>query len=228
VRTTLAAALLVFLVVVTTATASRRPSTAESKAIRSAINGYIAMPNSPAAKDNRIVTVRVSSLDHRYAAARLNSKSAGPSDIVLHAGTGGWWVEEFGSSLNCDAAPKAVLADLGVGCTPPGTTAWIDDCGPLVAAPKSLVLTCADGNYELAKLRWRGWGHVTATALGKAVANDCKPYCAAGHFHSYAVTVAATGLRRCGSARIYSRLTIAYPGKRPAGIARRDVHALSC
>jgi hypothetical protein len=227
VRTSLAASLLVLLVLAAPA-AARKPTASEEENIRIAITGYIAMPNSPAAKDNKIVTVRVSSLDKRYAAARLNSKSAGPSDIVLHLSMGTWFVEQFGSSLSCEAAPKAVLADLEIGCTPPGATAWIWNCGPLVSSPSSLILACADANYSLASLKWHGWGRATATAAGKARANDCNPNCAAGHFHSYVVTATANGLRRCGSARYYARLTIVYAGARPAGIAKRESHTLSC
>ncbi len=224
----LAAAIIASLVLAGSAAAARKPSAAESKAIRSAVAGYIAMPHSPAAKDNKVVTVRVSKLDARYASVRLNSKSAGPSDLVLHESMGTWFVEEFGSSLDCDAGPKAVLADLGVGCTPPGTNAWLWNCGPLVAQPKSVTLACADGNYGLVALRWHGWGKATATATGKVSANDCKPYCAAGHFHSYPVSVTVTKLGKCGSARTYARLTITYAGARPKGIAKRDVHTLSC
>ncbi len=220
--------LLACLVVVTSAAAARKPTASEGKAIRSAIAGYIAMPNSPAAKDNRVVTISISSLDGRYASARLNSKSAGPADIVLHFSMGTWFVQEFGSSLGCDAAPKAVLADLKVGCTPPGATAWISDCGLLRPHPTSLILTCADANYWLAALKWHGWGHASAMAIGDAHANDCNPNCAAGQFSAYPVKVTATGLRRCGSARYYSRVTIVYAGARPTGIAKRDVHTLGC
>jgi hypothetical protein len=228
VRTSLAAALLALSLLAGSAAAAGKPTAAEAKAIRSAIAGFIAMPNSPAAKDNKIVTVRVSTLDKRYASARLNSKNAGPSDIVLQLSVGTWFVEQFGSSLSCEAGPKTVLADLKVGCTPPAATAWIWNCGPLVSSPKELILACADGNYSLASMTWHGWGRATATAKGKAHANDCNPNCAAGHFHSYAVTVTATGLKRCGSARYYARLTIAYASARPAGIAKRDALSLGC
>ena len=186
------------------------------------------MPNSPAAKDNKIVAISVSTLDRRYAAARLNSKSAGPSELVLHLSMGTWWIEEFGSSLGCYIGPRSVLDDLKIGCMPPGAAAWINNCGPLVRAPKSLVLACGDGNYELAGLSWHSWGNSTATASGKARANDCTPNCAAGHFHTYPVTVTVSRLRPCGRARYYARLAISYAGKRPAGIAKRDVLTLGC
>jgi hypothetical protein len=210
------------------AAASRHPGAAEGKAIRASFSGYVHMPNSPAAKDNRILSLAVSTLDTRYAAARLNSKSAGPSEMVFHRGAFGWFVVGFGSSLGCDSAPKAVLADLKIGCTPPDSTAWISNCGPLVSAPRALVLACADGNYELASLRWSSWGRATATATGIARANDCTPYCAAGHFHSYRITASAGRLTRCGRARFYARVTIVYPGARPKDLAKRDVHTLSC
>lgn len=217
------------LFVVAPASARRAPSAKEKRAIGSAVRGYIRMPGSPAAKDNRITSIVVSSVDPRYAAVRLSSRSAGYAAMVLHESENTWWVLEFGSSLTCDGAPTAVFRDLGVGCTPPYATAWIDDCGPLVPSPKSLTLTCADANYQLTGLRWRRWGKAVATATGAARVNDCTPSCAAGRFHSYPVTVSAAGLSRCNSARYYAQLTVVYGEKRrPAGIPKRDVHALGC
>jgi hypothetical protein len=216
------------LIVATPAGARRTPSAKEKSAIEAAVHGYVKMPNSPAAHDNRITSIKVSSVDPRYAAVYLNSASAGPSLMVIHRSGPGWWVLEFGSSLGCDMAPISVLRDLAVGCVPPRATAWIDDCGPLLSSPRQLTLACADANYGLAGLRWRHWGAPVASASGTVRANDCKPYCAAGHFHSYPVAVTVDRLRRCNSARYYARLTIVYANKRPAGIAKRDVHTLGC
>ncbi|MGH3025741.1 MAG: hypothetical protein ACRDLR_04775, partial [Gaiellaceae bacterium] len=210
------------------ASAERAPNGTERAAIAAAFKGYVHEPGSPAAKDNRILSIDVSTLDRRYALVRLNSASAGPSELVLHESHSTWWVLEFGSSLGCNTAPRSVLADLRVGCTPPGSTAWIDACGPLVSAPKSLVLACADANYGLVRVHWRAWGTGTATATGAVSANDCTPSCAAGHFHTYPVTVTADHLRGCGRARTYERLTIAYAGPRPKGVTKRDVHTLGC
>ncbi|MGH2972157.1 MAG: hypothetical protein ACRDLE_08555 [Gaiellaceae bacterium] len=204
------------------------PTPSQRHAIEQAFAGYVHMPNSPAAKDNRVVSISVSKLDPRYAAARLNSKSAGPSEMLFHSSHGTWWVVDFGSSFGCDAGPKSVLAELKIGCTPPPGLAWIDNCGPTVSKPSSLVLACADANYSLERIAWRGWGGSTATAKATARANDCKPYCAAGHFHTYPVTVTADKLTGCGLTPTYARLTIVYAGARPAGIAKRDVHVLGC
>ena len=204
------------------------PSPAQRHAITQAFTGYVHQPGSPAAKDDKIVSLSVSRLDAHYAAARLNSKSAGPSDMLFHLSHGDWWLVAVGSSFGCDAAPKAVLNELKIGCQAPNGVAWINTCGPLLSKPTSLVLACADANYSLDRIAWRGWGAASATGKATARANDCKPYCAAGHFHSYPVTVAATQLTHCGLAPTYSRLTIVYAGARPQGIAKRDVHALGC
>jgi hypothetical protein len=210
------------------ASARRAPTSPEAKAIRMIVAGFVASSGSPAAKDDKVASIGVSTLDAHYASARLTSKSAGPSQMVLHWSRGTWFVVGFGSSLGCDSAPRSVLADLGVGCSPPSSTAWIWNCGPLASAPKEFVITCADANYALAGLRWHGWGTARATATGSARANDCTPDCASGHFHSYRMTAVADRLTRCGAARVYARLTIVYAGPRPKGIAKRDVVAPGC
>lgn len=222
------AALLAALIVTGVASASRAPSAAVSKAIRAEVAGFINMPNSPAAKTDKIVSIRISTVDTRYASVRLSSKAVGPSVMVLHESLGSWWVLQFGSELACATAPKAVMKDLDVGCTPPAGVAWIPDCGPLASAPHDLLIACADANYSLANLAWSHWGARTATATGVARANDCTPNCAAGHFHSYRMTATVDELRSCGTARTYERLTVTYPAARPKGIAKRDVIPLSC
>jgi hypothetical protein len=186
------------------------------------------MPNSPAAHDNHITKITVSSIDARYAAVRVQSPTVGFAVMVLHRSDPGWWVLEFGSSLGCDTAPAAVMRDLAVGCEPPNATAWINNCGPLVSAPAQLMLACADGNYYLTHLTWKHWGKSLASASGTVRANDCKPYCAAGRFHSYPATVTVDRLTRCNSAHYYARLTIVYANARPEDIGKRDVHALGC
>ena len=226
-RPVLAAAGLVLLIA-GVASAARRPTPAENKDIREAAKAFIAMPNSPASKSNKIASIRVSTLDPRYAHVWFNSGSVGPSDLVLHRGGFGWREVGFGSSVNCDAAPKSVMDDLRVGCTPPNGVAWIDNCGSLTSKPAELVLACGDGNYFLNKLTWRSWGKATATATGIAHANTCTPNCAAGKFQSFPMTATATKLTACGKARYYARLTITFSGKRPAGLGKRDPHQLGC
>jgi hypothetical protein len=223
-----AVALVVALVVSGAASAKRAPTKAEAAALHSAFVGYVNMPHSPAAKDDRVVSSWISTRDSRYAALKLDSKSAGPSELVLHKSLGSWWVEGFGSSLPCDSAPAPVLADLGIGCSPPNGVAWINNCGPLASAPKEIVLTCADANSYLTNLAWHGWGSSSTSTTGVAHQNDCKPYCAAGHFHTYPAKVTASKLTVCGSARYYARLEVVYTAARPTGVGKTDVQTLGC
>jgi hypothetical protein len=100
----------------------------------------------------------------------------------------------------------------------------IDRCDAPSFRPHSIILACGDGNFGLSALRWRGWNRGVATARGKAYANDCVPYCAAGHFHRYPVRVRAYRVRRMGpGGYAYTRLRIRFPGTRPAGARRVQV-----
>ena len=98
----------------------------------------------------------------------------------------------------------------------------IPDCaGKPVAKPAEIVLACGDANFGIRKLRWTNWGKPTARANGTAYANDCKPYCAAGHFHTYTATVVASGRQVCHGVPSYAEVRIAFPGKTPYPKATR-------
>ena len=99
--------------------------------------------------------------------------------------------------------------------------------GPVVR-PASIVVACADGNFYVSRLRWSAWTATAATATGTAHQNDCKPYCAAGHFHTYPVRVTATKRSRCGAAVYYARIEIFYPGRRPAEQPAHSADPLPC
>lgn len=75
-----------------------------------------------------------------------------------------------------------------------------------VVRPRSIVLACADANAYLTGLRWTTWTAATATGSGVLHENDCKPYCAAGHFHARAATVALSRPRRCKGALVFTRV----------------------
>lgn len=83
--------------------------------------------------------------------------------------------------------------------------------------PRQYILACADDNSYLAGLNWAAWGPSAAFAEGVSTFNDCVPYCAAGHFHSFPVLVALWRAQpRPGHAgqRYFTRLTIIYTGNR--------------
>ncbi len=92
----------------------------------------------------------------------------------------------------------------------------VPDClGKPQVKPAAVVLACADANFGLRKLRWRGWGKPTARATGVAYANDCTPNCAAGHMHSYRAVLVASGRQVCHGERAYARVRVLFPGRSP-------------
>jgi len=93
--------------------AKRKPTPAERAAILAAMVAFINKPNSPAASDNRVVSIRVATPGGRYARVNLTSPSAGPSIALLRLRAGAWRVIAFGSAdFACRLAPAAVWRDL--------------------------------------------------------------------------------------------------------------------
>jgi hypothetical protein len=104
----------------------------------------------------------------------------------------------------------------------------VPNCITRVAAPRKLTFSCADGNFYLSDLRWRDWGAPVATASGTAHANDCTPYCAAGHFHTYRITVETSRLRACLGRRQYLRLVVHYAARARPGASNPETVDLGC
>lgn len=95
-------------------------------------------------------------------------------------------------------------------------TLGLPDClGRLKVEPRSVVLACADGNFRLQSLQWTGWSESFAAARGTAVANDCRPNCAAGHFHFYPVVAIVSGRQSCANGPAYRMLVYAFPADAP-------------
>jgi hypothetical protein len=91
------------------------------------------------------------------------------------------------------------------------------DCrGKPQVKPRSVVLSCADGNFGFGDLTWFGWGGARAVALGTAFANDCTPDCASGHFHNYQGVLIVSGTQRCPDGmRAYAIVSYAFIGRSP-------------
>ncbi|MET7575208.1 hypothetical protein ABZT04_43140 [Streptomyces sp. NPDC005492] len=84
--------------------------------------------------------------------------------------------------------------------------------------PADFVLACGDGNSRLTSLHWTNWNADSATATGFNVVNDCKPYCAAGKFHSYPVVVrldTPEPWKKHPQLRHYSEISLTYTAGRP-------------
>jgi hypothetical protein len=63
--------------------------------------------------------------------------------------------------------------------------------------PQSIVVACADANFYVDGLHWQSWTSTRAVALGTGHANDCKPYCAAGHFHAAKIELTLSRVVTC-------------------------------
>jgi hypothetical protein len=66
--------------------------------------------------------------------------------------------------------------------------------------------TTSPDHYERGGIDWLSWGPRSAFGRGYVWINDCRPYCAAGHFHKHRGTVRASRPRH----GLFTRLTITY------------------
>lgn len=110
---------------------------------------------------------------------------------------------------------------------PPSAT-YIAECvdDNLVQWPKTLTLTCADGNESLEGLTWTGWGETSAKATGQISTNTCEPDCSQGTIKRYPVTAVAGKPDRREAAEFYTELVVTYTGDRPAGVPASQTYQL--
>jgi hypothetical protein len=89
--------------------------------------------------------------------------------------------------------------------------------------PADFLIACGDGNSRLTSLEWSHWGTNSAVAKGVNMVNDCKPYCAAGKFHSYPVIVRLDHpkpWKKHPQQRHFTQMKLTYTDGRPDGFAR--------
>ncbi|MFE1289890.1 hypothetical protein [Streptomyces sp. NPDC058751] len=95
--------------------------------------------------------------------------------------------------------------------------------------PAEFVLACGDGNSRLVSLHWSHWNQKSAVARGVNMVNDCKPYCAAGKFHSYPVVVRLDHpqpWKKKPQLQHYTRMTLVYTHDHPDGYAQKVSYPL--
>jgi hypothetical protein len=125
-------------------------------------------------------------------------------------------------------AAAILAASAGAAGTPPKLAACVPG-SPSTVRPKKIIVACGDANFYFTNLTWSSWNAKQAIASGIANLNDCKPYCAAGHFHTYRATVTLSLPRSCSDGvRAFTRMAWRYPAKVPAGLGRRDSQSLPC
>jgi hypothetical protein len=127
------------------------------------------------------------------------------------------------SSARPTAAPVADKA------RPPRTPVLVDCLWHAKVRPASFILACGDGNSRLVSLHWSRWGAHAARAEGVNLVNDCKPYCAAGRFHSYRVVVRLDHVKpwkKHPRVPHYGRMTLTYEGRTPAHFPKTVTYPL--
>jgi hypothetical protein len=87
--------------------------------------------------------------------------------------------------------------------------------------PTSILVACGDGNFFLTRIRWSRWNAAGASGIATGHQNDCKPYCAAGHFHLYQVSVRLTRSETCRNGRReFTRFSYRFVSAKPPGVDR--------
>jgi hypothetical protein len=84
--------------------------------------------------------------------------------------------------------------------------------------PWGVTLACGDGNLYATGIAYKEYGQKVAVATASIHLNDCIPYCAAGHFHSYRGTLSFRAIVRCDDGRLYySRARYKFTGPYGSG-----------
>ncbi|GGI95966.1 hypothetical protein GCM10010121_003030 [Streptomyces brasiliensis] len=132
-----------------------------------------------------------------------------------------------GVTTTASAGPSASVPDARERVS---TTPVLVDCfWHSTVRPDDFILACADGNSRLTGLQWSQWGKNSAIAEGVNVVNDCKPYCAAGKFHPYNVTVRLDGPKpweKNPQMDHFTRMSLTFHGARPEGFKQVMTYSL--
>ena len=104
----------------------------------------------------------------------------------------------------------------------------ITNCNKTASKPKTLTLTCGDGNTYLKGLSWSSFGGSTAKAKGTFVIDLCEPNCAEGKNASYPASVTATSSKKCKGGSVYKKLTLTFTGHKPKSSNRLTSWTLGC
>jgi hypothetical protein len=86
----------------------------------------------------------------------------------------------------------------------------------------STIWLSGDGSSEIggstglrSNIHWTSWTAANAYGYGMQWLNDCIPYCAAGHFHGWQVSLHAYRPAWVHGTKVFTRLTVTYPDGRP-------------
>ncbi|MER6028861.1 hypothetical protein [Streptomyces sp. NPDC001851] len=132
----------------------------------------------------------------------------------------------MGTAVTLAAGALLTAAMTTASASPPAAAGRVDPPRPVLVdctwhrnvRPADFILACGDGNSRLMGLHWTRWSPDGATATGVNWVNDCKPYCAAGRFHGYRVTVRLDEPKswtKHPSVQHFTRMSLIYADARP-------------
>ncbi|MDX6274890.1 MAG: hypothetical protein QOJ92_2100 [Frankiales bacterium] len=87
----------------------------------------------------------------------------------------------------------------------------VTDCEHFGVRPAEITVACGDGNYLLRRATYDRWTAAGAVGHAVAVANDCTPNCAEGHFAEKPVDFRLDGRRIVFGVPLFTRLTVLDP-----------------
>ena len=123
----------------------------------------------------------------------------------------------------------AALLALGASATLGASNLKITNCVKASVRPKTLTLTCGDGNTVLSGLHWSSFGGSVARANGTFETNTCNPNCAQGKVVRYPVSAKASNPRTCKKGlRVYNKLDLLFTGHVPSSVAGLKRWTLGC
>jgi hypothetical protein len=134
----------------------------------------------------------------------MNLSSFGRARVVVAA------------AASCGAAAAILAAGAGSATAAPAArpVVVVTCTGRTAVRPSTYVLTCADGNNYLSRLRWVHWAG-EAFGMGLQRINACHPTCVSGKFYSFPVLVTLWRPRRLPGRHgllYFSRLTLIHTG----------------
>jgi hypothetical protein len=100
------------------------------------------------------------------------------------------------------ASPSAIRAPL---------PKVVEDCEHFSLRPTEILVACGDGNYALQEARYDRWTTAAAEGHAIAIANDCTPNCAQGHFAKNPVDFRLDEQKVVFGVLLFTRLTVTDP-----------------
>jgi len=130
----------------------------------------------------------------------------------------------FALTNTSSTAPPGSLPNGDV--PPQSSAAVVDDCydaGKI--EPGSITLNCGSGGATASRLTWSRWTADEAIGQGTVNVLNCNPTCASGPDVAYQAGVTLSEpVRAASGARLFTRVTLLFLGKAPAGLGRTAVY----